>query len=78
MTRPLFQARADVTGAELNLGPLGYAQAAKESYAIFERLKKAGELPEPLRFQVGLPTPMEPVIGMFTAESQSVMAPVYE
>ncbi len=78
VSRPLFQARANVTGAELNLGPLGYAQAAKESYAIFARLKKAGELPARLRFQVGLPTPMEPVIGMFTAESQSVMAPVYE
>ncbi len=78
VSRPLLRARPNVTAADLNLGPLGYAQAAKESYAVFERLKKAGELPEPLRFQVGLPTPMESVIGMFTAESQSVIAPVYE
>ena len=78
VSRPLLRARPNVTAADLSLGPLGYAQAAKESYAVFERLKKAGELPEPLRFQVGLPTPMEPVIGMFTVESQSVIAPVYE
>ena len=76
--RPLLRARPGVTAADLRLGPLGYAQAAKESYAIFERLRAAGRLPPQVRFQVGLPAPIEPVIGMFTADSHPIIAPVYE
>jgi len=35
----------------------GYDDAALASYAVFERLKQAGDLPAHLRFQVCLPTP---------------------
>ena len=36
----------------------GYAAAARDSYAIFRRLRDAGEIPADMRFQVCLPTPM--------------------
>ena len=38
--------------------PIGYADAALQSWALFERLRREGALPEDLRFQVCLPTPM--------------------
>lgn len=76
--RPRLKARADVGSDELYLGELGYATAARQSYQIFSKLKEEGAVPEGVRFQVGLPAPMEPVIGMFTPESQEVIAPIYE
>jgi len=36
----------------------GYADAARESYAVFRGLRDAGDLPAAMRFQVCLPTPM--------------------
>ena len=36
----------------------GYAPAAIDSYGVFKRLRDAGTIPEALRFQVSLPTPM--------------------
>ncbi|HET8532142.1 MAG TPA: hypothetical protein VFO08_13410 [Methylomirabilota bacterium] len=38
--------------------PTGYAEAARESWALFDRLRREGALPAGLRFQVCLPTPM--------------------
>ncbi|HYB69017.1 MAG TPA: hypothetical protein VEH80_00015 [Candidatus Bathyarchaeia archaeon] len=38
--------------------PLGYADAAADSWALFERLRREGVLADGLRFQVCLPTPM--------------------
>lgn len=36
----------------------GYAQAAKDSYQTFRRLRADGVVPDGVRFQVSLPTPM--------------------
>jgi len=44
--------------ANLSLGDLGYAEAAKASYAVFNRLQRSGEIPAHVRFQVCLPTPV--------------------
>jgi len=38
--------------------PTGYADAARESWTLFDRLRREGALPAGLRFQVCLPTPM--------------------
>ena len=76
--RPRLRALKGTTIRQPDLGPLGYADAAKESFAVFRRLKSAGEIPGHMRFQVGLPCPLEPVIGMFTPESQEVIGPAYE
>src|SRR5437660_6139391 len=39
----------------------GYAAMAIESWATFERLQKAGIVPEKVKFQVSLPTPIAPI-----------------
>ena len=43
-----------------NLGNIktGYDDAAIESYEVFKRLKTTGEIPEDVRFQVSLPSPV--------------------
>ena len=38
--------------------PIGYAAAAIESWALFEKLRREGAVPAGLRFQVCLPTPV--------------------
>ena len=40
----------------------GYDTAALYSYAVFRRLKESGKLPQDIRFQVSLPTPVNIVI----------------
>jgi hypothetical protein len=42
--------------SDLPLRPLGYSEAAKESYEKFRRLRATGEIPRGTRFQVSLPT----------------------
>lgn len=76
--RPVLKAQPGVTSDGLALGPLGYADAAVDSYQRFKAHKENGSLSQHLRFQVGLPAPLEPVIGMFTGESREVIAPLYE
>lgn len=42
----------------LELDELGYSAAAIDSYAVFSELKSSGSIPEHVRFQVSLPTPL--------------------
>ena len=39
----------------------GYAEMAIASWAVFDRLQRAGVIPEAVKFQVSLPTPIAPV-----------------
>ena len=78
VNRPILKVQPGITSADLSLGSLGYADAAVDSYRRFKALKENGSLSQHLRFQVGLPAPLEPVIGMFTAESREIIAPLYE
>lgn len=64
--------------ATLTFGPLGYAEATLASYALFDRLQRAGVLPAGYRFQVSLPTPLAPVLGFVAPESQAAVEPAYE
>lgn len=41
----------------ITLGPLGYAAAARESYALLPRLRQEGVVPAGTRFQVTIPFP---------------------
>ncbi|MBL3698626.1 hypothetical protein [Leucobacter luti] len=64
--------------ASLVLAPLGYAEAALESWETFAALKREGVIPAGTRFQVALPTPLG-VIGSFVrAEDRAAFEPVYE
>ena len=59
-------------------GALGYAAAARESFAVFDRLQREGVVPPYVRFQVSLPTPLAP-LTVFVAEADRVLVePAYE
>lgn len=74
--RPLRLAEG-LDPAELELPPLGYADAARESYTIFARLREEGTIPAGTRFQVSLPTPVAVVSSFFTGQDQIAVEPVY-
>lgn len=42
--------------ADIDFGPLGYRDAALESYALFEQARDAGKIPSGTRFQISVPT----------------------
>lgn len=67
-----------VSTSELTLPPLGYAEAAIESWGTFSRLKEAGVVPTATRFQVSLPTPLGVVGSFVREEDRAEFEPVYE
>ena len=69
---------AGVEADTLELPPLGYAAAARESWATFSQLKTAGVIPAHTRFQVSLPTPVGVVGSLVRAEDRGAFEPVYE
>lgn len=75
--RPVTLAEG-VRAADLTLEPLGYAEAAIDSFAIFSRLKREGVVPAGTRFQVSLPTTVG-VVGSFVwADIRAEFESVYE
>lgn len=61
----------------VTFGPLGYAAAARESYATFRRLRDAGRIPRGMRFQVSLPTPLAVIAQYIEASAQSAVEAPY-
>lgn len=70
--------RPAAADAPLAFGPLGYAEAALASYASLGELRRAGQVPRDLRFQVSLPTPLAPVTWFVAPEDQPRVEPAYE
>ena len=66
------------TGADVSFGPLGYAEAAKQSYAVFARLKREGVVPRGCRFQVSLPTPYNVIDQRIAPEDRLAVEKPYE
>lgn len=66
-----------VDPADLALPPLGYADAALESWEVFRALREEGQIPEGTRFQVSLPTPFGVVAVFIAAEDRAAFEPVY-
>jgi hypothetical protein len=56
----------------------GYAAAARDSYAVFRRLRDTGEIPAGVRFQVCLPTPMASGYMYVSPLALAAYLPVYE
>lgn len=54
---PTFCLCNGATADTLQLGPYGYAESAKKSYAIFKSLKAEGVIPADMRFQMTLAGP---------------------
>ena len=75
---PHFQLRSPLSSGEITFEQLGYADAAKTSYAVFSQLKQAGLIPAATRFQVSLPTPLAPIIAFIVPRDQAVVEPAYE
>lgn len=65
-------------GPAPRFGPLGYADAALGSFGIFHRLQRAGVIPEQVRFQVSLPTPLAPMSVFVRPEDRAIVEPAYE
>lgn len=66
-----------VDPASIDFGALGYAQAARESWRVFEQLRDQGLIRPGVRFQVSLPTPIA-VVGAFVAGPQAELETRYE
>jgi len=75
---PHIKLRAPVAASAITFERLGYADAAKASYAIFAQLKKDGVIPATCRFQVSLPTPLAPVASFVIPSDQAVVEPAYK
>jgi len=75
---PRVKLRSRGSSDAITFGPLGYAEAARASYAVFSRLKQGGVIPTGCRFQVSLPTPLAPVNVFVVPEDQAVVEPPYE
>ncbi|MGF3057119.1 hypothetical protein [Microbacterium sp. YY-01] len=56
---------------------LGYASAARESYAIFTRLRDEGTVAPGVRFQVSLPTPVAVISSFFSGDDRKAIEPLY-
>lgn len=55
--KPLFRLKAGRDPSKVKLGPFGYADNAKRSYAAFAELKKAGVIPPATKYQITMPGP---------------------
>lgn len=74
--RPLRLADG-VDAAAIEVPPLGYASAAIESYAVFTRLREEGAVPDGIRFQVSLPTPVAIISSFFAGADRAAFEPIY-
>lgn len=75
---PHFKMRPEGSLGRVVFDPLGYAEAALASYAVFSRLKQDSVILASCRFQVSLPTPLAPVRAFLVEEEQASVQPAYE
>lgn len=73
-----LQLRSGASGDDVVFPELGYAAAAIESYAVFSRLHDEGVIPDGVRFQVCLPTPMAVTHVRFVPRDQEAVEAAYE
>jgi len=76
--RPPFRLKAGATAGSLELGDLGYAREAIESYDAFARLMGEGKIAETTRFLVALPTPVALLCGMIAPEQRASLEPIVD
>jgi hypothetical protein len=69
--------RAGVTPETIEIGSLGYADAALKSYREFAALKRDGIVAARTRMLVAFPTPMAPVAFFIEPPHVSAVLPVY-
>lgn len=80
MTRdlpPIFELRDRSAQTPVTFPELGYATAARESYATFASLRADGTIPARTRFQMSLPTPFA-AMGFIAPRDVPVVMPALE
>jgi hypothetical protein len=70
-----FRPGVDPAGVDF---PTGYAEAARDSWACFERLRREGVVPPGIRFQLCLPTPMSSAFMYVSPRAHDDYLRVYE
>jgi hypothetical protein len=75
--RPAYRLRDSSAIQGLEFGALGYADAAKASYQVFEQLRRERVIPPDVRFQVSLPTPLAP-LWFVALSDRAAVEPAYE
>lgn len=78
LKRAFFNLDPAIDPATYEMGDLGYAAAALESWARFQALQEAGEIVANARFQVSLPTPMALLQSFVQAEDRLAAEPIVE
>ena len=73
----LLKIRDDVDTSTLEF-PVGYAVHAIESFKDFQRLQAEGKIPQNVRFQVSLPTPMATGYNYVSPNGRQTFLEVYE
>lgn len=73
-----FALDGSVEPSDIEFPDLGYAEAAKHSYAVFKHLKQEMVIPEGVRFQVSLPTPVATVTTFVVPEERGLLEEAYE
>ena len=74
-----FEIEEGVDPAGIAFPALGYAEAAAHSWAIFKALKhESGVIPERMRFQVSLPTPVATIATFVVPEHRAALEEQYE
>lgn len=68
--RPFFRFKEGVDPSALDLGALGYADEAIQSYTLFKALRDEAKINAGVRFQVSIPTPLALVIGFMVEENR--------
>jgi hypothetical protein len=71
------QARLTVAPEELRIKPLGYADAALASYAVFSDLQRRGGIPQHVRFQVCLPATAAHMLILVEEDSRAGVEPAH-
>jgi hypothetical protein len=67
-----------VDASQIHWGELGYAREARPGYEDFLAARRAGQLPDGLRFQVSLPTPWAVVMPFCRQPDAQQIYPTYE
>ena len=65
-------------GSKLRFDSLGYSDFARDSYALFERFQAEGIIPQSVRFQVSLPTPLNMLSFFDSADGEEVEVALVE
>lgn len=78
LKRAFFNLDPAIDPATYEMGDLGYAVAALESWAAFQALQESGEIVADARFQVSLPTPMALIQSFVQPEDRLAAEPIVE